>query len=113
MDTRELAALRALYAAARPTHIPGAWLRDAIARMMAEDMRSHTDERASCPAPFSDWPLDALLDHVCDLATLAREQLRDRGRITPEVGDRLTAVRGEILARARVARFLASEREEA
>lgn len=106
MDAIEFAALDALYRAAKPAHIPGAWVRDAIARIMDEEVTSRKGERMT-REDFADWRLDSLLDHLCELATRAREQFVCDGRVDSGTTSRILSVRNEIQARARVAHFLA------
>lgn len=105
MDRTEVAALQALYTAAKPTHIPGAWIRDAILRIMEESTKGGRADRMG-RTDYTEWCLEALLDHLCELATQAREELFSYERISDDTGRRILAVRTEIQTRARTVQFL-------
>lgn len=104
MNVAESAALDHLYRRALPDNIPGAWIRAAIDRMREEATMNRKDERMDrSTTDLASWPLDDLLDHLCELAMDARTELFACGAIPQETAARMVSVRAEIQWRARVA----------
>ena len=103
MNALESLALDALYAEALPVEIPGAWIRDAIDRMRANDADpASTGERMHERSDFINWPLDVLMDHLCELTWDAKEMILAGAGMNDTLG-RILAVRAEIQKRATVA----------